>query len=362
MAIDNIGTYARVQATVRALYADLLSEKTFRDLVSAPDYDALLSQLSDTAYGSYLELDHSLLTPRRAAYQIRLHLADIYRKLIGIMPEPSRQLILGLWRLFEVDNLKATLRGIEHSASWDQVRHLLFPMERYTSVTVPMMQRMVAASDISNALSYLKETSYYDSLSHALSRYQQEQSLFPLEVALDLDYRRDLWKGIFSLQGKDREESLRILGTVLDLDNLLWAIRYRVYHHLSSQEIVNYTISEGYRLHDEHILAIAKGQDIKQVVADVYPEIELPEGLSETSGPALETLEHNFQHYIVLICRRTFLGNPFHIGLPLAYLLLSEHEVKDLIALIEVKAANLPKKMLGRVLDSIVVSQEGAQS
>jgi vacuolar-type H+-ATPase subunit C/Vma6 len=37
-----------------------------------------------------------------------------------------------------------------------------------------------------------------------------------------------------------------------------------------------------------------------------------------------------------------FVGNPFHIGIPLAFLVLSDLEVQDLIVLIEAKSSNLP--------------------
>jgi vacuolar-type H+-ATPase subunit C/Vma6 len=35
-----------------------------------------------------------------------------------------------------------------------------------------------------------------------------------------------------------------------------------------------------------------------------------------------------------------FIGDPFHIGIPLAYLLLSDFEVQDLIVLIEAKSSS----------------------
>jgi vacuolar-type H+-ATPase subunit C/Vma6 len=35
-----------------------------------------------------------------------------------------------------------------------------------------------------------------------------------------------------------------------------------------------------------------------------------------------------------------FLGNPFHVGLPLAYLVLHDLEVQDLTTLLEAKAAD----------------------
>ncbi len=65
----------------------------------------------------------------------------------------------------------------------------------------------------------------------------------------------------------------RTIGTVLDSDNLLWAIRYRVYHHLSEEEIINYTLPIGYEITDHDIRTIARGGRIADVVFDVYPEL-----------------------------------------------------------------------------------------
>ena len=41
-------------------------------------------------------------------------------------------------------------------------------------------------------------------------------------------------------------------------------------------------------------------------------------------------------------CLAAFVGSPFHIGIPLAFLVMSDFEVQDLIVLIEAKSSNLP--------------------
>ena len=40
-------------------------------------------------------------------------------------------------------------------------------------------------------------------------------------------------------------------------------------------------------------------------------------------------------------CLAAFVGNPFHIGIPLAFLVLSDLEVQDLIILIEAKSSGI---------------------
>jgi V/A-type H+-transporting ATPase subunit C len=342
MARRGVSGYALVQATVRALRSEMLMPKTWTALVRADGFDAILNILSDTAYGPYLEIERHLLTPRRVVYQIRWHLAEAYEKLIRITPEPGQQLLLRLWQAYEVDNLKATLRGLETGASWDQVLHLLSPMRKYISLTLQDMERMVRAGTIPLAVERIRHTPYYDTLFHALERYQAEKSLFPLEVALDLDHRRKVWQAINHLGGTDYEQALRLVGTTLDVDNLLWAIRYRVYHHLSEEEIINYTLPIGYQVQDIHIRAIARGDDISDVVHSIHPGIEWSGRPDGRPGEELVNLERALQRHIIELCQVTFLGNPFHIGLPVAHLLLNEYEITELTTLIEAKASRLP--------------------
>ena len=127
MAAQGIDAYALVHATVRALRPALLSSEVWTALIQAESYDAVLDTLVKTVYGPYLDIPggRSRLTPRRLIYQIRWHLSDMYAKLIGLMPEPGRQLLVELWHHYEVDNIKAVLRGIETGATWEQVLFLL---------------------------------------------------------------------------------------------------------------------------------------------------------------------------------------------------------------------------------------------
>ncbi len=358
--MKGLKAYALVNATVRALYSMLLEPETWSALIQAQSFDAVLSVLSKTVYGPHLHIDRQVLTPRRTVYQISWHLTNVYRKIIRLTPEPGRELLIQLWQLYEVDNLKAVLRGVETGASWNQVRYLLHPIpDQHVTLTESDMETVLHSEDMATAIHHVRHTPYYDTLAHALERYQTEKNLFPLEVALDLDYRRQLWQTVNQLKGLDHEQALRIVGTLIDVDNLLWAIRYRVYHHLSVEEIINYTLPFGYRVQDADIQAIAEGQDIKQVMQRVYPELtlsDLPwtESLTDIpSGQGLPALEQALAQHIIKLCRKTFLGYPFHLGVPLAYLQINEYEIKDLTVLIEAKASRLPQHIFTPMLEAV---------
>jgi len=208
------------------------------------------------------------------------------------------------------------------------------------------------------AVALLSQTPYYTILSHAMERYSTEQSLFPLEVSLDLTYWRELWEDVNRLSGQDREHALRIIGSLVDTTNLMWAIRYMVYHHLAEEEVINYTLPFGYRVKDDDIRAIAAGADIVQVVSRLYPDLPNVETMLQAPQAGLPQLELLLQRHVADECRSAFVGYPFHVGIPLAYLILNELEIQDLTVLFEAKAAGMPVEDFRSYLMGSMMSRE----
>lgn len=328
--------YAAVHSRVRVMYSTLLSPQALGDLTNASDLSSLVGLLKDTPYGPYLaELEDKDFTPKQVMHQTQKRLADAYITLIHAAPAHTRSLLTELFRHFEIDNLKTSLRAIVINSSWEQIRGILFPMGSFAKLPA---EKMLEAGTIESAVAQLNNTPYFDILARALKRYTEEQSLFPLEVALDLDYWRGLWVNTNRLPGQDRTQALRIVGSLIDMNNLMWAMRYRVYHHLSEEEIINYTLPFGYRVRDEDVRAIAAGADIARIVMRIYPGLRNVDELLQDPERGLPKLELQLQRIVKQQFKAVFTGYPFHIGLPLAFLLLNELELQDLTVLIEAKA------------------------
>jgi vacuolar-type H+-ATPase subunit C/Vma6 len=263
-------------------------------------------------------------------------------------PVQTRPLVKQLYRYYEIGNLKALLRAVvtvptwtTEMSLWDRVRDVLFPLG---DTSVLPAQAMVESGSVAAAVDLLHGTPYEETLSFAMKRYSAEQNLFPLEVALDLSFWRRLWSEAQKLTGQDREHSVRIIGSLLDMNNLMWAIRYRVYYRLSEEEVINYTLPFGYRVHDSDIRAIAAGTDFASVITRLYPEIPDVNALLEDPRTGLPKLEILFKRRIMKECLAAFVGSPFHIGIPLAFLVLHDFEMQDLIVLIEAKSSGLSEE------------------
>jgi len=339
MNVTGVQAYAFINARVHGMSSKLLDTNDWNRLDACNNLESLIGILRTTEYATFLTgLKEGELTTRRVAFEIRKRLTNATNMIIKNSPEFAKPLLNLFFQINEVDNLKATLRGIQLGATWETIRYMLFPLEGYT--TLPF-QKMVEAGNIPNALDLLSGTRYRRALAPAIERYKQENSLFPIEVALDLDHWQETWSQVNALPQPDREIARGLLGLIIDKDNLTWAARYRIYHNLSESEIINYTLPFGNKVNDEVIHAIASGSDLIPIVIKVFPELAGTVEMGTLGNFDLALIETLVQRLILSKCRLVYTGVPFNIGVLLAYIIQLEYEVHDLTLLIEAKSMNI---------------------
>jgi V/A-type H+-transporting ATPase subunit C len=329
--------YIMPNARVRSMIGRLLTAQEWQDLYKARDFAAMLAILRETTYGPQLA-EFEAVCPPCELLEARLgsNMALRFARVIDLTPEPARSLVIVLKQLFEVDNLKTLLRGLVAHESPEQIKRFLFPIGRAASFNVDYL---LQAKDVADLVLRLQGTVYGQALRQALARYEHEQSLFPLEVSLDLDYYRRVWQAAQSLQGNDRKWADLLIGSWMDAINILWALRYRHYYHLSMVEIINYTLPYGHRSSDTVIRNIAEGGNVQRALEDVWGR-DAPQ--VDTLAPSwLPKLEASLYRHLSKLARGALVGYPFHLGVVLAYLILKRFEVQDLRVLAEAKSKSL---------------------
>lgn len=339
MSNTGVSAYAYVFTRVRGMIGKLLELDTYNRMAGCPDLFSLFGVLKDTEYGEFLlNPKENVITARRASYEIRKKLTQAFRTILKFSPENVQALLTLTFQLYEVDNLKAVLRGIEIGKSWETIRTMLFPMEDFQ--TLPF-EELVRLGSVESAISHIPHSPYCQVLTLALNRYREEKSLFPLEVALDLDYWRKVWEQVNALPKSDREIARKLFGMLIDKNNLTWAARYRIYHHFSESEIINYTLPFGYKIDDTVIRGIASGRELPEMIEKAYPSMAvflMHEGKAIDKLPMIEVA---LMRMFLQTCRSTFAQASFNIGLILAYLFTLEIEIQDITLLIEAKALGI---------------------
>ena len=330
--------YAAASARVSGLRTRLLGDEAWGRLVAAENLADALLVLRETPYAGWLPTGEGQ----------RADLEGIERELMGLTAENCRRSMAFLrgsrrallqvwWGHFELENLKAVFRGVDQGLSPSQIRAFQIPLGGHS--TLPW-EALLHERSIPGLVERLNGTHYVNPLRNALHLYARYGSLFPLEVALDVRYYRDIVAGMARLGSGEQAAAIRLFGTYLDILNILWAYRYRVYYGLSAEEIVNFTLWHTVHTDASLIQTIAVGAAPEEIVRRIWGEgrVDL-EALTEVDSDAekVPLLELALLRFWRGLAVSAATGYRFGLGPILAYLILQELEVQDLVTILEAK-------------------------
>lgn len=344
--------YAAPNARVRGLRSRLLDRATWHALVTARDLDAVVAMLRTWDYGGAIaEAEQGgTASLERIERHLWARVASNYQKVMAFTGGKVRALLLTWWRHFELENLKALLRGFEQNMPPERIDRFLIPLgERFT---LPW-DALLLEHSLDSLIDRLANTRYGKVLRAAYPLYQRDGSLFVMEIAADIRYYRDLAAAIMRFRGDEGKDARRVLGTRLDMLNILWAFRHRIYYNLSPEEIINYTLWNTIRTDTDLIRDITLGASAPDILARVWGEgafdLSSLEGAESEAEMMLE-LELILQRYWRSLAMRALGGYPFRLGTLLGYLVLAELEAHDLVTVLEGKGMGWDHERISELL------------
>lgn len=319
--------HAALYAQVRSRHASLLSEAAWRELLAQGDVDAIVRRLEGGPYGSGL-------SRYPAELERQLHAALAAETLAVRVFEwgDTRAVLAAYGRRFELANLKTVLRA----------RHHGLPPERGLAVMIPLpepslpWQALLDAPGMESLAAILGGTPYAGPLLAVLEQHGAAAP-FTFEVALDLAYFQTLVRRIERLSGSDGRRARLFLGTWIAVENLSWAFRYRRLSGLTPEETVSYTLHRAFGAGLDAVRRVALGA----TVADEAARLGFSIDPDAPEDEALASLERAAEQSRADAAASLFAGTSFDLGAPLALLALRETEVRDLVTLVEGRAAGL---------------------
>ena len=342
---------AGANARVRGLAARLLSDAQWDDLLRAEGFRGALDLLATTGYAEALaplvgEANPSL---RRVERQLWAASARNCWRAGALVQGTARSVFRAWWQHWELENLKTVFRGVHHGLDHQAVRDLLIPLEQRPGLP---WDALLHESTVLGLIERTDGTHYVNPLRNAIPAYLRDETLFAIEVALDVRYYRDVAQAVQRLSGADRAPAQLLLETYIDILNVLWAYRYRIYYGLSPEEIVNYTLWRTWHTDADLVRDIALGASPQDVVARIWGDwrVDLSplEGLAE--GQMLPLLEKTLERYWRGLAVKAKRGFPFGMGVLLGYVILDELECRDVVRALEGKAIGWSPERIRQVL------------
>jgi V/A-type H+-transporting ATPase subunit C len=298
-----------------------------------------------TSYGN--NLNASVTSYDELICLYNKNLLNDYIKLMNNISENHKPLIHHLFQRYELENIKVILRTICYERSKEEASRLLFPLNKYQTISI---DKLLEGKDLFDFIHRLKGTWYYDPLDNSAYRFENEGETFPLEIALDLEYYERLWEIASSLKRKDKRIAKSFIGLQLDALNILWIIRFKENYHFSPEEILNYSLINGSFISPKKRKILAYSLDQKGIINNLNgtPYKEILNGIDDPEITYALLLQ-----YIFWLAKKNWIGSPFQIGIILDYIFFKEIEIRNLIIITEAKKIGFSIENIHRYLVNV---------
>jgi V/A-type H+-transporting ATPase subunit C len=285
----------------------------------------------------------ALETPVSGEDQLLRALIDDLLVLLRAHPPGERAVLLHWFRQFELRNLKTLLRGRLHALPAAQVRHQLLDLQPLGRLPE---EELLRAEDTLELLRLLERTPYAGIARQARRLFQEEHDPFFVDAAVDRHY----YAG-FPLLLQRRERAghpgpRQLLGRLLDKQNLLWLLRYRLVYGLTPAQTYFLLAPGGLLLRGARLLQLAGQESLDSALA-LLPEPlrSLLAGCADISSVEIRMEQH---------CRRLTARALRECGDPLtrslACLMLEEARIRQTRALLTGARLHQPVAAIRRAM------------
>jgi vacuolar-type H+-ATPase subunit C/Vma6 len=310
--------YAGPHAAVRTLFGDLLRPSDYNLLLNAANISELLAALGTTAYAPALRTQG-----KSVAYRLRHHWIARAEKVANLQPATGRELCNAYLTKMELEALRTLLRGVVRGVERRQLLSMLPPLPAGSSLP---LAALIAADSLGQAARTLEDSAYAEAISQGIKESRADgDALWRIEAALDREYFARLEAVCGHFSGSERAIVTRLIGAIADSFNILTAQRLRKTFHLTPQAVSRQLVPFGPRVRGDQRRALCEWSGdgpppfwFGGIVAARQFRIPLTRALCGEAMKPLFTV-------------------PFHAGLALAYIVLSEFETADLLAIHEAK-------------------------
>ena len=342
MLLGPVGKYALVNAKVRARLSALLPPETIARLADVRDSAEFYSMLAGTVYDKVLSKPEVSLDPRVAEKLLLEQEVQWHTELIKDLRGAPQKLIEVILEKYEIENLKVALRIREGARGAEDLKYII---RKELPHKLPY-QSIAEARSIEDVLPYLIATPFLEPVKSVLDDYKQRGTLFPIEIALEIDFYKRLKAKVDALDRTDRRIAQRLLGLEIDLKNLGWLVRLKFYYGVPTGDLLEYNIPGGYRMTSDRLRQAFAADSVRDVLSvaleksfkSISDLMRKEEELSK-----LYLLEIILWSYLVSEAKKTLGGFPFTIGTVLSYLVLKRTEIRNLITILNGKLLNMEK-------------------
>jgi V/A-type H+/Na+-transporting ATPase subunit C len=345
--------YANVLAKIGAKRSNLLSESKIKTLTQVKSLSDFASSLNDTIYQERIAKIPVLESSRKFEHVFHESLIEDYIEIIKNSPKSVRIFLKIYVQRFEVENLKTIIKGIHAQLSVEEKKDRIYLQVEDFLRRRKLFEEGSEAAEIKELAETFKGTEYALPLKQGLSDYEENGTTACLDILVDKTFYEKLHHSFRQLPKKEHsftafyervEETSYALLTLLRAKNL------------------NYESNWLRAIIPEEILSVSK-RTIEDLVGAPNFESALSIVLkssfrsyftkAQTPEETISTGEKAFRKALYIHAMRNRIFDVFNIGLPIAFMIQKEVEVRNLSSIcLGIEAGMNSEKILGNLLFS----------
>jgi V/A-type H+-transporting ATPase subunit C len=357
MSLSNVQDYAYLNAKIHGKKSKFLSAKDYDRLYNAATSEDLYRLISSSNIVSD-ELSNLLLSNTDfSSREIDQILIKDFQTKISIisrqLPQYTRKFVMEYEKRFFVDALKIILKAKHFNMATQEIQNLIVvPSPKHAA----MVDQLIKLQSVNSIIEQTPIPEYRIALQEALSDYELEKSPLIFEMALYKAYYKKLWMSNYTIRLSDRNSVFGIIGTEVDLINMLSIIRAKNLG-MDPDLITKWLIPKNYKIPQQTIDAMKQVSSINQIdpiIRSIPLYRELAQQISEileSPDVPIEKLERKFKEFLIHKSIRMISSNPFQLGIFFGYMTLAQTEFSNIRAILIGKMAELSPE---EIKDSII--------
>ena len=304
--------YPNLIAKLKGMNAKNLNSKDFEELLKQNNIVSINSILKAKSYHLKNLDDNS--SREEIENELDNILIDDIEKIEKYLSNKDKEILFNCVLDYEIKVFMDILKKIKYGKI---EQNKIDNINKWTSKIFNKLQGIARVNNINEIKIYSKKTAFENIINIFLDTNNIEESnLFLLEMQLDKFYFENLFNNL------NTESSKKLIGTKIDLENIIWIYRMKKYYNMPEEEIKKYIIEVCLN----ELIAI---DDYKQIIETLkktkYKEI------FETENENLEIL---IRKYMYNQYKKTFRQAKYDISTVISYLGMDKNQIENIINIV----------------------------
>jgi V/A-type H+-transporting ATPase subunit C len=324
-------------------------------LLSLADVERL-KQMSLTQLGEAYELQpifeqaidirqKSALVEQTLLQRLLDELAIVLRPVSG----RSRGLMLFWPRKYELYNLKTLIRGKWHNMAIQEIRHNLYALPK--NIRLPH-ESLLQAENVLEMLRQLERGPYSQIARQARTVFEEQHENFPLGAAIDRLYYTGMLAQANITDCLDKRGLKKAIGSMVDRQNILWLMRYRLVYDFAPSEAYYLLIPYGGQMQRDTLLELANLDNLETIINHLPEPFRTLLSGTEHITEARQKLDR----WVANELRKLMRNSPDSVVSALCYLIIRDMDIWRLYAIIQGKLLQLEQNLIDKAVPGQLIS------